>query len=251
MLNSTSKKILLPLKINNKRYFVGGVKHSLSSLTLIVAVDVSHSSHASIQTVAKILGSFLNSFKDKNDRIGLISIQDNQARILNHPTHNYRTVIKNLKALKVEGQSPLADGLEKALFMYQTEKRKRPASNVITILISDCFPEPINNLNDLNNEPAFLNTLNAGRIFKQNKIPLLIIRPRYYIEGNDKAVYLGDILGNKLSEVSNGQIVVIDAILGNKQFFGNKSSDFDKDNMFKIEEGLSNILKNFGQMKYE
>ncbi|MBF0315579.1 MAG: VWA domain-containing protein [Oligoflexia bacterium] len=238
------------IRLKDREYFISFKKQAPASLTFIIAVDVSKSVQATIPLFSKIIKNILTSFKDRNDRIGLIAIQDNQSKILNHPTHNYRTVFKNLNKLSISGSSPLADGLKKAYLMYQIEKRKRPRSQAAVVLISDCFPEPITHKHEeIHEEPAYKDAVRMGYSYKQKRIPLLIIRPRYIIEGTEQLLLPGDRLGEKLRKVSGGTMITLDSVLGEKQLFGHNVSDYDPKNSNTIEQGFSDFLKEWGDFK--
>jgi len=100
-----------------KSDFVGWKRLERESITLVLLVDLSTSTFPFVRMFAEIINSLTAYFQMHKDRIGLISLQGTQACVMNHPTHNYRIVIKNLMALTIHGQSPLADGLQKALTM--------------------------------------------------------------------------------------------------------------------------------------
>lgn len=187
--------------------FVGWDKLERQSLTLVLLVDVSRSTFPFIRIFAEILDSLTGYFKLHQDRIGLISLQGMQARILNHPTHNYRVVTKSLMGLKVQGDSPLADGLLKALAMVRLERFRKPGSANLVILLSDGYPEPLTaHCPDIFDEPAYRETIRASSIYRRQAVSLLMINPSF--QHQDPAEYLpGEKLSAIIARESRGQLI--------------------------------------------
>ncbi|OFZ23110.1 MAG: hypothetical protein A2202_08305 [Bdellovibrionales bacterium RIFOXYA1_FULL_36_14] len=203
------------LKIS-KHDFMGELRSEKESMTLILAIDVSNSTLSSIMLFCDILDSLTKYFKKNNDRIGLIAIKDNKAQILNYPSHNFRVVLRSMRSLKVSGETPLYDGLKTALEMAKTEKRIKPGSKSLVILLSDCFPEPLTHkFQNVFDEPAYQNVVRQACKFKKEKIQLLVIKPRYnQIENQKLKETLGDKLAKEIVRRSGGTCINIEAYLG-------------------------------------
>jgi Mg-chelatase subunit ChlD len=187
--------------------FVGWEKLERQSLTLVLLVDVSRSTFPFIKIFAEILDSLTGYFKLHQDRIGLISLQGMQARILNHPTHNYRVVTKSLMSLKVQGDSPLADGLLKALAMVRLERFRKPGSANLVIMLSDGYPEPLTaRCPDIFDEPAYRETIRASSLYRRQAVSLLMINPSF--QHQDPAEYLpGERLSAIIARESRGRLI--------------------------------------------
>lgn len=187
--------------------FVGWEKLERQSLALVLVIDVSRSTFPFIRIFAEIIGSLTGYFKLHRDRIGLISLQGLQARILNHPTHNYRVVTKSLLNLKVQGDTPLADGLLKALAMVRLEKFRKPGSASLVILLSDGYPEPLtSHCDDIFDEPAYRETIRAASLFHQQAVSLLMINPSF--QNHDPAKYLpGERLSEAVVRAGRGKLI--------------------------------------------
>lgn len=187
--------------------FVGWQRLERESLTLILVVDVSRSTFPYLRIFAEILNSLTRYFKVNKDRIGLISLQGTQATILNHPTNNYRVITRNLLRLKIHGETPLADGLFKALAMVKLEKHRKPGSRNSVILLSDCYPEPLTGeYDDYLKEPAYREAIRAASIYRQHKLSLLIIDPSF-IHEQEKEFTPGERLAVLLTRESRGKLV--------------------------------------------
>lgn len=192
-----------------KRDLLGWDKVESESLTLILLVDLSRSTHLYLSALVKILRSLTGHFHRKRDRMGLVSLQGRQARILNHPTHNYRVVTRSLAGLAVAGESPLADGLSKALAMARLERLRNPGSRPLVILVSDCYPEPLTmKVPDLLDEPAFKKAMNAAALYRKEKVHLLVIQPSLQSrEAADRPAPAGDRLANAITRLAGGRLV--------------------------------------------
>jgi Mg-chelatase subunit ChlD len=157
---------------------MGWDKLERQSLTLVLVVDTSRSSHYYINVFRQILRSLAGQFQRKRDRIGLISLQGLAAQVLNHPTHNYRVVMNSMAKLAIHGESPLADGLLKALAMVKLERFRNPGSRSLVLLLSDCYPEPLTRQHqDLFEEPAYKNAVAAALLYRKENVNLLVINP--------------------------------------------------------------------------
>lgn len=187
--------------------FVGWEKLERQSMTLILLVDVSRSTFPFIRIFAEILESLTGYFKLHQDRIGLISLQGMQAKILNHPTHNYRVVTKSLMSLKVQGDSPLADGLQKALAMVRLEKFRKPGSANLVILLSDGYPEPLTgHCPNIFDEPAYRETVRAAALYRKQAVSLLMINPSFRHTEEEKLTP-GEKLSAIIARESRGRLI--------------------------------------------
>ncbi|MDY6787496.1 MAG: VWA domain-containing protein [candidate division WOR-3 bacterium] len=166
-----------------KANILGWERMEKESMTLIFLIDVSNSTYPYISIFTDVLKTSVKHFTKNRDRIGLISLQGAQARIINYPTHNYRIIIKGLKNLTVHGETPLGDGLGKAITMAKTEKYKNPDANPMIVMLSDCYPEPVTNqYDDMLDEPIYRDAMNKSEHIKKTDVKFLLIKPMHYKE---------------------------------------------------------------------
>lgn len=183
------------------------IRSERASLTMILLVDLSRSTAAFRHILAEILKSLRVNFNRNNDRIGLISMQGNQARIHNHPSTNHRVVCRNLAGLSIQGDTPLGDGLMKALDMARQETLRKPGARSIVILLSDCFPEPLTGgYADLFDEPAYRDAIGAAALFRKRGVFLLVINPAFP-ESIETALNPGQRLSLRIVRESRGQLI--------------------------------------------
>jgi Mg-chelatase subunit ChlD len=188
----------------------GWVCHNLISLTLILAVDLSRSTFAFKGILSSILKSLREYFHRNNDRIGLIALQGSQARILNHPTRNSRVVVKNLVSMKIQGMTPLADGLMKSIDMARLERQRNPGSRSIIILLSDCFPEPITHkFSDIFDEPAYRAAQQAAAFCRFQRVTLLIVAPAG-ASRETRPLTPGERLALQMAKASRGRLIKLE-----------------------------------------
>jgi Mg-chelatase subunit ChlD len=193
--------------------FMGWTKADRQSLTLVLVVDTSRSIRLYVEVFRQILKSMTGHFNRKQDRISLIGLQGAQARILNHPTHNHRVVLNRLAKLQIHGESPLADGLLKALETVKLERFKNPSSRSLVTVLSDCYPEPLTgDFPDVFDEPAYREAMRVAGLYRRARVNLLVIHPlcaspRLVEAGR---VGPGERLAEKIAALSGGRLVKIE-----------------------------------------
>lgn len=188
---------------------VGWEKLERQSLTLVLVVDASTSTYPFINVFAQILNSLTGHFRRHQDRIGLVALGGRQASVLNHPTHNYRVVSRNLRGIRIQGMTPLADGLQKALAMIRLERHRKPGSRNLAVLLSDCYPEPLTHRHgDVFDEPAYRQSLAAAAHFRQQKVSMLVVNPSF--KNTEEERFLpGERLSSALARESRGRLIRI------------------------------------------
>ena len=227
-----------------KIYIRGWDKMEKESMTLIFLVDVSRSTYPYIKIFTQILKTSVQYFTRQRDRIGLISIQGNQARIINYPSHNYRIIIKGLKNLQIHGKTPIGDGMHKAMIMAKTEHYKNPDSNPLIIMLSDCYPEPITGqYTDMMDEPIYRDAMLKARQIGKEKINFMLIKPLHQKEreNNMPGIRLAEEIVNR----SKGRIMELDPIVSYTGF-GNADVSIPAS---KVKEIMRNIEGTFIQKR--
>jgi len=190
-----------------ERDMVAWKRVEYESLTLILLVDVSKSAWPFIKVFKEILRSLTHYFGKHNDRIGLISLQGLQARIYSHPSHNFRVVARGLSRLRFHGHTPLADGLTKALTMAKLEKSKNSGSRCVVILLSDCYPEPLTpGYDDIFDDPAYRNSINAAKPYRRAGVNLLVINPAFF---SPEGKMPGEVLSRRICDEAGGKLLVL------------------------------------------
>ncbi|MBN1880247.1 VWA domain-containing protein [bacterium] len=199
----------IPYRIDTSR-LLGWQRLEHESLTLILLVDISRSTYAFMSIFAAILGSLTEHFQRNNDRIGLISLQGVKAKILNHPTRNHRIVLRNLTSLGIQGLTPLADGLLKALDMARLESFRKPGARSIVVMLSDCYPEPITHCyEDLMDEPVYQQAIRVATLYRKVAVSLLVINPSFPLEQKRKPLKPGPRLALQIIRASGGKLLKI------------------------------------------
>ena len=202
----------LPYRVD-QRSFRGWQRLEHESLTLILLVDVSRSTYPFMPIFGSILSSLTEHFQRNNDRIGLIALQGLKAQILNHPTRNHRIVLRNLMALGVQGLTPLADGLLKALDTARLESFRKPGARSIVVMLSDCYPEPVTHLHDdLLDEPAYQQSIRAASLYRRQSVSLLLINPAFPLENSGKQLNPGPRLSLRLVQAAGGKLLKIPVV---------------------------------------
>jgi Mg-chelatase subunit ChlD len=190
--------------------FAGWQRLERENLTMVMVIDVSNSTYPYVRVFADVLNNLTEYFKmTKQDRIGLISLQGTQAKVMNHPTFNYRIVTGNLLKLKVHGETPLADGLLKARAMVRLEQYRKPGSKNLVLLLSDCYPEPLTGLyEDIFDEPAYRDAIRAAAFFRKERISLLVINPSFALP-DQKILSPGERLAQRIAQEGRGKLITL------------------------------------------
>lgn len=227
-------RLRLPLRVERSD-LMGYDKEERRSLTLIVLADTSRSVHQYVEVFRQILQSMAGQFRRRRDRIGLVALQGRQARILNHPTHNHRVVTNSLRKLEIHGESPLADGLQKAREMARIERFRNPSSHSVVVLISDCYPEPITHEHDdLFDEPAYRDSLRAAALYRRERVQLLVINPSCEESGAPREkIGPGERLSEKLAGAASGRLLKLP-----RRASGKGVSSAELDRIFRGVESL-------------
>ena len=217
------------------------VRQGRSSVTLVLIIDASFSTHHFLPAVSRALSVVYRDAYRNRDRLGVIAFQKKTAQIMNHPTNNLRVALGHLATLVPSGYTPLAEGLRKALQVFKQEKKRSPNFIPFAILVSDCFPEPLTHKYvDLLEEPAYLEAMKVSQDFKREKIPVVVINPSHGEDRNGK-LKSGTRLGMKIAQISNGRYYGISEkeIPSTKTFF---AKQFQKRYIERQAQNISQFL---------
>ncbi|MBU1105685.1 MAG: VWA domain-containing protein [Candidatus Riflebacteria bacterium] len=180
-------------------------KTTRESFNLVLIADSSKSTNQFLGKFADIVKRLASYFKKNKDRMGLIVVQGEQARVLHNPTNNYRVVTRSLMTIGIGGETPLASGLQRSLDMIALEKFRKPGAKNLVILISDCAPEPLTGkFADVLEEPSYQACIAAAKTMKKRKIPLIIINPSFWSKDEH---YPHERLANLLAKVSGASLI--------------------------------------------
>ncbi len=208
----------------------GWERSECQSLTLVFVVDVSSSTLPYRDILAKNLRRLREHFVRHNDRIALIALQGSQGQVLNHPTRNHRIVIRNLANMTIQGQTPLADGLLKALDVARLERLRKPGSASVVVLLSDCFPEPLSGkYRNFFDEPAYRRSLAAASLYGKRSVPLLVINPLPKSERSEQTP--GKRLCHCIVERSGGKLLELSTaapVFADKVYLRAEADDIDR-----------------------
>jgi magnesium chelatase subunit D len=174
------------------------------SMTIVLVIDASSSTRHFLQVLAQAIAIIYRDAYRKKDKLGLIVVKDNEARILIQPTRNYQLVLGKLVKIEASGLTPLASGLEKAFFTLKEARRREKEMLPCVVLVSDCFPEPLTHkYEDLFQEPAYQVVLQAAKIYEREKIPVVVINPYHgMVKGKLKS---GTKLGMMIAQITKGK----------------------------------------------
>lgn len=117
------------------------IRRQINRLLIVFAVDASDSMGSGTlarMTAAKgAMLALLNRVYHRRYRVALVAFRDQSARILLNPTSSLTLAKQRLQNLPVGGATPMADGLQKAWRLIQTEQARMPLVRPMLVLISD------------------------------------------------------------------------------------------------------------------
>ena len=194
--NITSNDILYS-KYDRKKIF-----------NIMLVLDTSSSISWVIPNIEMIISSITINISNSKDKLGLITFNNNMAKIYHYPTFNFQQVIGTINNLKPKGKTPLSEGLELALQIFSKEKFKITGMKNLIILISDCFPEPLEGgYKDLLNEPSYKRVIATAQKIREKKVGFGIINPSKDYEKN-----WGKILAKKCVNITRGRYIEINTL---------------------------------------
>lgn len=177
-----------------------------SIYNMILVLDTSKSITWMINNIELIISRITTNAFHSRDKLGLITFQDNRALIHHYPTLNVKQVIGTINKIKAKGETPLGEGLNLALQVFSKKQYNLPGMKNIIIMISDCFPEPLEGRHkNLLDEPCYKAVISASEKIKKAKIDMVIINPSTQESKKSWNLKLID----KIRDVSNAKYIRI------------------------------------------
>ncbi len=106
-------------------------------MTIMFVIDLSGSMLWNIEALkTAILSSHKEAYRSR-DRVGIISVRDTGAAVVQHPITNLRVVASKLVGLKISGFTPLASGMLKAWEVLKEAKRRDRSTIPVMIIMTD------------------------------------------------------------------------------------------------------------------
>jgi Mg-chelatase subunit ChlD len=181
------------------------VREGRAPLTMLLIADVSASTRHFLEPTAKVLSVLYRDAYRNRDLLGLVAIEKDVVRIVNHPSRNLRVVLGNLIRLVPSGATPLAEALERGLQVFRRERRRQPLFNPLAILLTDGHPEPFaRTVDDRFEEPVYREVIAVAERYRRERIPIVVINPAHdrFADGTP---WWGTRLGMRIARVSRGR----------------------------------------------
>lgn len=145
---------------------------------IMLVLDVSSSIQWVLPHVEKIVSLLSANASQSRDKLGLITFKDDIAQVLHYPTMNIKQVIGTINTFEASGLTPLGDGLTLARQVLSKERFCIAGMKNMIMLISDCFPEPIEGGHEnLLDEPCYQSVIRAAREIDDQHIRFLVLNP--------------------------------------------------------------------------
>ncbi len=174
---------------------------------IMLVLDTSKSISWVISHIEKFISYITSNVSNSRDKIGLITFNNDLAQIYHYPTLNVKQVIGTINKIETKGKTPLGEGLNLALQVLSKNQYKIPGIKNLVILISDCFPEPLEGGHkDLLNEPSYKLVLSVSEKIRNENLGFIIINPS---EKTDDKVNWNAKLIKKMIEISKAKYIEI------------------------------------------
>lgn len=180
-------------------------------LSIIIVIDASDSMIWFLETIANAVLLLHRTAYRKRDRVGLIMVRGEHAKVLHHPTTNIQIVSKSIKNLKCGGLTPLASGLMKAQEVLEHELRRNPSIVPLIIVLSDGLANvpldrPISSaLRNLMHSPSQADVIAVARRVARKRIPITSINPLHLDKWKFKKFLSPTQLLKEISRVTGGK----------------------------------------------
>jgi len=172
----------------------------------MLVLDTSKSISWVISHIEKIISYITSNVSNSRDKIGLITFNNDLAQIYHYPTLNVKQVIGTINEMEAKGKTPLGEGLNLALQVFSNEQYKIPGMKNLIILVSDCFPEPLEGGHkDLLDEPSYKLVLSASEKIRNEKLGFIIINPS---EKKDKDKWNAKLI-KKIIDITKAKYIEI------------------------------------------
>jgi Mg-chelatase subunit ChlD len=207
---------------------------------IMLVLDASKSISWVIPHIEKLVSCLSDNVSKARDKLGLIAFCDDLAQIYHYPTLNVLQVIGTINQLEVKGATPLGEGLQLANQVLGKSKYRLTGMRNLVILISDCFPEPLEGGHEnLLDEPSYKKVIKAAEQLAANRVRLMIINP---VQKGDKITW-----SKKLIEVllknRGTRYLKLNPVTSYNVFKGEKS--------IISEETLEELMEMMGELKVD
>ncbi len=198
---------------------------------IMLVLDTSKSISWVIPHIEKFVSYITSNVSNSRDKLGLITFNNDLAQIYHYPTLNVKQVIGTINKMEVKGQTPLGEGLNLALQVFSKTKYRIPGMKNLLILISDCFPEPLEGGHkDLLDEPSYKLVLSAAEKIRDEKLGFIIINPS--AEKEEKMTWNKKLI-EKIIAISKAKYIEVNPRMKLNLFQGERAFiDEDKLNEF-------------------
>ncbi len=174
---------------------------------IMLVLDTSKSISWVIPHIEKFISHITSNVSNSRDKLGLITFNDDIAQIFHYPTLNVKQVIGTINEIEAKGQTPLGEGLNLAINIFSKEQYKIPGMKNLIILISDCFPEPLEGGHkNLLDEPSYKLVISAAEKIKCEKIGFIIINP---VAKDGEEINWGKKLIKAIIDVTNAKYIEV------------------------------------------
>jgi len=105
--------------------------------TVVFVLDASDSMQLRLQLVRGTIARLYRTFRTHRDKVGLITLRNFEARLLQKPTRNIALIGAGLMRVTFDGLTPLASGISLGLKVLREEVARNPEAIPVLVLVTD------------------------------------------------------------------------------------------------------------------
>lgn len=208
---------------------------------IMLVLDTSLSISWAIPHIEKFMPYLTSNVSNSRDKLGLIAFHNGLAQIHHYPILNIKQVIGTINKIETKGHTPLGEGLNLALRVFSRQQYKLPGMKNLIIMISDCFPEPLEgNHKNLLDEPSYKLVLKAVEKINKENIGFIIINP---ISHKKKTKGWNDKLIDKIKEAISLKYIEIHPTMKTR-FFSNDDVIIDENKIYEFFNIVTDVKIN-------
>ncbi|MCF7918570.1 MAG: VWA domain-containing protein [Candidatus Cloacimonetes bacterium] len=208
---------------------------------VMLVLDTSKSISWVIPHIEKVVSYISANVTNSRDKLGLITFNDDLAQIFHYPTLNVKQVIGTINEMEAKGKTPLGEGLNLAVQVFGREQYKLPGMKNLVILISDCFPEPLEGgYENLFDEPSYKLVISAAEKMRDEKLGFIIINPAADKKGQAN---WGQKLIEKIVKITQAKYIEVSPTISFNLFRG-ENAIIEEEKLTELFSAVSDVKVN-------
>lgn len=161
-----------------KRMWRRCIRKTRPQITVMLIIDASRSSKQYLASLGEVLKTLFGKYMDPASKVGMVAIQNGNAKMLFSPTRNRLRVFGRIKELESGGYTPLEPALRIAGTELSRLRRLDSSYRPFILLVSDCYPEPVPpDVGDVYESKLYRQVRLQANLIAHAKLPIVVVDP--------------------------------------------------------------------------